>query len=251
MKKNLSKSLLSMASVLLVGVSPLVVTMNPTLTHVSAQEENPGDKLIVEYIKADAKEIIGQTVPGATVTVLNERTSDKETVDADEKGNFVISTAEFEIKEDDILNFTSGTLDNQTYFRQVKVESIAKELREESDQTTSSETTKEESKDEKHSEPIVVSEPVNFITDAQGNHTLKVPSVTADDQSVKGTTFSEGTVTLYFSKTGDKVTVDADQGGNFEVSLPEGYQLTKGDVLHLTSLSSDIQTLDYIEVTVN
>lgn len=242
MKKNLTKSVLSMASVLLVGVSPIAVSTSHVIPQVFAQEEDPGENLIIEYIKADAKEIKGQTVPGATVTAFNERTSDKETVDADEKGNFAIPTAEFEIKEDDIINFTAGTLDNQTYFRTVKVESIAKELRDE----TSAETTVEEQK----SEPIVISEPINFITDANGNHTLKVSSVTAEDKTVKGTTFSEGTVTLFIPKTGEKVTVDADKDGNFEITLPEGTQLSQGDELHLTSLSNDIQTLDYIEVTV-
>lgn len=248
MKKNLTKSLLSVASVFLVGFSPVVASpfihAQESTTQESTGEEATEGNLIVEYIKADAKEIKGTTPAGATITVLNERTSDKETVDADAEGNFVIPTKEFEIKENDVLNFTANTKENQMLTRTVKVESIAKELQESTTTTVAQATTKKEA------QPIVVSEPIKFVTDLQGNHTLVVDAIKAGDKTVKGTTFPEGVVTLLVVKTGEKVTVDADKEGKFEIKLPESSELISGDQLHLTSLSKDIQTLDYIEVTV-
>ena len=82
----------------------------------------------------------------------------------------------------------------------------------------------------------------------EGN--LIVEYIKADAKEIKGTAPAGATITVLNERTSDKETVDADKEGKFETKLPESGELTSGDQLHLTSLSKDIQTLDYIEVTV-
>lgn len=247
MEKSLSKSLVTAASVFLVGVGTVSVPAIQTVSQVFAQEQADGD-FVVEYVGANAKEIKGQVIPGSTITVMNERTQVKATVDADDQGNFVIDlvSSEFEIKEDDIINFTAATKDGQTLIRDVKVEPIADELTGETTQAQTEVTTTSQAE----VKPIVISEATDFVTDAKGNHTLKVVAPTSESTSIKGTSFKEGIVVMRIENTGDKVVADVDKEGNFELTLPQGYSLTSGEKLKFTSLSDDIQTLDYIEVTV-
>lgn len=256
MEKSLSKSLVTATSVFLVGVGTVSVPAIQTVSQVFAQEQADGD-FVVEYVGANAKEIKGQVIPGSTITVMNERTQAKATVDADDQGNFVIDlvSSEFEIKEDDILNFTAATKDGQTLIRDVKVEPIADEVTEEITQaptpiTTTQVQTEVTTTSQVEVKPIVISEATDFVTDAKGNHTLKVEAPTSESTSIKGTSFKEGIVVMGIENTGDKVVADVDKEENFELTLPQGYNLTSGEKLKFTSLSDDIQTIDYIEVTV-
>lgn len=215
-----------------------------------------GKAFVVEYVSSSNRQIKGQVTPGSTVTVLIERTGDKQVTDADDSGNWVIDLpAEISLQADDLLAFTVTLPDGSIETRDVKVDSFA-----ETTETTVAETTLETTSIVENSrQPILISDYITYISDAKGQHMIQVDSVTADTQIIKGQAFKSGLVIAGIEGLDHKFVLESDKDGKFELDFTELVQeagltetvtFSPGQTIKLVALSEDLQSLDYVEVIV-
>lgn len=159
----------------------------------------------INEINSGAKIITGKTTPNATVTVRFEKTGEKVTVNADDKGIWAVDVpATQNLMTGDIVHSTSTNLYNDVAHQQTKVTPAKSD-------------------------------------DTKVKHYVTINKVKVDSKTISGTTTPYGTVTVMFERQQEKVTVDADAKGFWSIQVPSYVVLNDGDVIGATSTSTDLQ----------
>ncbi len=159
----------------------------------------------INEINSGAKVITGKTTPGATVTVRFEKTGDKITVEADDKGIWTVDVpATINLMAGDVVHATSTGLYDDVSHQQTKVVPVKSD-------------------------------------DSKVKHFVTINKVKVDSKTISGTTTPYGTVTVMFERQQEKVTVNADAKGFWSIQVPSYVVLNDGDVIGATSTSTDLQ----------
>ncbi|MBG9981230.1 hypothetical protein [Facklamia lactis] len=78
------------------------------------------------------------------------------------------------------------------------------------------------------------------VQSEQVEHFISIDDIQAGDRLITGNSSPHATITLMFVKTGDKVTVDANEKGYWEVAIPEDIELLDGDQINATATAEDL-----------
>lgn len=215
--KAQSYSLASPAS--LTTVAPTTTTVTTTT---NSSQQVP---LTINPVYAGSNIVEGKTAPEATLTLMHVKSGLKVTETADLEGNFTLAhTAVGIFSEGDQLNITGTTKDGKTFYKELTVQAGA---------TSDSTTTKEIQTTTASGKELI-------------KHFLKINPVVVSDKLIAGQSSPGATVTVLFERTNDKVTLKADERGDWTIDLSDqGIQLQVEDLIHATSLSTDNQTAAY------
>ena len=188
--------------------------------------------LTIDPVYAGGNIVKGKTAPEATLTLMHLKSGSKVTVDADPEGNFTLALTDVGVfAEGDQLNITGTTKEGKEFYKELMVQAG------ETSSASTTSTTIEKSTTTTGGKEIV-------------KHFLKIEPLLASDKLMAGQTSPKASVTILFERTDKKVTVDADDQGNWTVDLvAKGIELQAEDLVHGTATSTDKQTAVYgIEV---
>lgn len=195
--------------------------LDSTMVVVKEKQAVEKEKTIQHFVVVDplveaSYGIAGTTSPNAKIDIQYFPTDDLWILEANDSGDWIMELP-VNVVEGDELRITATATDGQIASTDIKV--IPNQF------------------EAPNLEEIKTA---NFV---------KVDDIKAGDQMISGTTTANATVTLFFEKSQDKQTIDADDQGRWIAEVPEGIQLQATDIVNATSNSIDNQQA-FIQVTV-